>query len=220
MKMMKRLLTCALAILLVLSCTILASAQDGNVVYNGTAGEFIFLPGSDYSSTDLFPNFKDVMPGDSISQTIYIRNHESKNVKIKVYMRSLGAQEGSEAFLSQLGLRVEKVTDTIMFDASADQTAQLTDWGYLGTLYSGGEVELNVTLDVPTSLDNNFKNLVGYLDWEFMVEELPVEESDPDVPKTGDETPVGLYVGICVGSVLVILLLLFLLRRKKEETND
>ena len=29
-----------------------------------------------------------------------------------------------------------------MFDAPASATAQLSDWTYLGTLYSGGEVDL------------------------------------------------------------------------------
>ena len=212
---------CILTVLL--SCVMPVFAVDGNVTYSGNAGEFIFAPGSEYSPTDLFPNFKDVMPGDSITQEITVKNDASNKVKVKIYMRSLGAHEDSIDFLSQLHLRVEKSennTMAYMFDAAANETAQLTDWVCLGTLYSGGEVNLNVILDVPVELDNAYQQQIGYLDWEFMVEELPVEESDPDVPKTGDETPVGLYVGICVGSVLVILLLLFLLRRKKEETND
>lgn len=214
MGFMKKLSAFMLLLLFVLSMTVTSFAADGNVTYSGDAGKFIFEPGSDYSPTDLFPNFKDVMPGDSIFQKIVIKNDASKKVKIKVYMRSLGAQEGSEDFLSQLHLRVEKVTDTIMFDAAADQSAQLTEWVCLGTLYSGGEVELNVILDVPTSMDNTNKNLIGYLDWQFMIEELPVEPSDPEPPKTGDDFSVGLHMLAFAGSGMLLILLL--LRRKKE----
>lgn len=214
MRFMKRLYSFVLIFLLALSMTVTAFAAEGNVTYSGDAGKFIFAPGSEYSPTDLFPNFKDVMPGDSISQKIVIKNDASNKVKIKVYMRSLGAHPDSEEFLSQLHLRVEKVTDTIMFDAAADQSAQLTEWVCLGTLYSGGEVELNVILDVPTSLDNTNKNLIGYLDWQFMIEELPVEPGDPEPPKTGDDFSVGLHMMAFAGSG--ILLILLLLRRKKE----
>ncbi len=42
---------------------------------------------------------------------------------------------------------------------------------------------------------------------------------DPDNPKTGDDSRIGLYLSACVGSALAILLLLFITtRRKKEET--
>lgn len=216
---MKRVLSCALVLALLMSIAMTASAADGNVIYSGDSGKFIFQPGSEYSPTDLFPNFKDVMPGDTLSQPITVKNDASNKVKIKVYMRSLGAHEDSVEFLSQLQLRVEQVSDTILFEAPADQTAQLADWVCLGTLYSGGQVDLNVLLDVPVTLDNDFKKLVGYLDWEFMIEEYPIEDTDPIVP-TGDETPVGLYIGVLAGSAAIIAILIVLLTKKKKKEDD
>lgn len=217
MRKFRRILAMAFALVIVVCGTIPGLAADGHVIYSGGAREFIFSPGSEYSPTDLFTNFKDVMPGDSISQPIYVVNDISKNVKIKVYMRALGAHEDSVDFLSQMNLRVEKVTDTVLFDAPADETAQLTDWVYLGTLYSGGEVELDVILDVPTSLDNHSKDLIGYLDWEFMIEELPVESTDPKPPHTGDDANTWMYVALMVFSGMMIFLLLIKGRRAKKE---
>ena len=210
---MKRFLTACAALLLLLSCAVPAHAAEGRVTYQGDAEKFFFQPGSEYSLTDLFPDFKDVMPGDVLTQRITLRNHASNRVKVKVYMRSLGAHEDSVEFLSQLHLTVTKVTDTVMFDAAADQTAQLTDWVYIGTLYSGGECELDVTLTVPVTLDNRFKNEIGYLDWEFAVEELPVEPTDPEPPKTGDDSGIWIWVCLLAGSFILLLLL----RNRKEE---
>lgn len=212
---MKRMLNVLLCLILLLTLSPAARAADGNVTYSGDSGKFIFEPGSRYSPTDLFPNFKDVMPGDSITQNIYVKNDASRKVKVRIYMRALGAHEDSVDFLSQMDLTVEKVEDTIMFDAAAHRRAQLREWTYLGTLYSGGEVELEVTLDVPVEMDNRFQRAVGYLDWEFMVEELPVEATDPQPPKTGDI--ILRYVAIMAISAALLLLLLILYQRKKKK---
>ena len=195
-------------------------AADSNVIYSGNAGSFIFAPGSDYSPTDLFPDFKDVMPGDSITQKITVRNDASNHVKVKIYMRSLGAHADSVDFLSMLHLRVEISGDNTMaymFDAAANETAQLTDWVCLGTLYSGGEVNLNVILDVPVELDNTYQQQIGYLDWEFMIEEYEIDPSDPEPPKTGDDFRLWLWITIMVVSLLAVIILLFANKRKKKE---
>lgn len=217
---MKKVFAILLSVVLLTSCVLTVFAADGNVTYSGDAGEFIFAPGSEYSPTDLFPNFKDVMPGDSIAQPITVKNDASNKVKVKIYMRSLGAHEDSVEFLSQLKLRVEKSEDNTMaymFDAAANETAQLTDWVCLGTLYSGGEVNLNVILDVPVELDNMFQEKIGYLDWEFMIEEYEIEPTDPEPPKTGDESNLVLWTVLMAGSAIGLFLLLLLSRKKKEE---
>ena len=214
---MRKCFAILIACVILMTCALPAAALDGQVVYAEGAEKFFFLPGSDYSPTDLFPDFKNVMPGDRIQQKILVKNDVSNDCKIKIYMRALGAHEDSVEFLSQLNLTVTKGTDTIMFDAPADQTAQLTDWVCLGTLYSGGECELIVTLDVPVTLDNQFKNLVGYLDWEFAVEELPVEPDDPEPPKTSDESQILLWAGLMVGSLIMLLILLFGRKKKEKE---
>ena len=196
---------------LLLICAMPVFAAEGNVTYSGDAGKFIFAPGSEYSPTDLFPNFKDVMPGDSITQPITVKNDASNKVKVKIYMRSLGAHEDSVEFLSQLRLRVEKSeenTMAYMFDAAAHETAQLTDWVCLGTLYSGGEVNLNVILDVPVELDNGYQQQIGYLDWEFMIEEYEIEPTDPEPPKTGDDFQIWLWLGLMIMSLCALMILL------------
>ena len=159
------------------------------------------------------------MPGDSIAQFITVKNDASNHVKIKIYMRSLGAHEGSEAFLSQLRLRVEKSeenTMAYMFDAAAHETAQLTDWVCLVTLYSGGEVNLKLILDVPVTLDNHYQKQIGYLDWEFMIEEYEVEPGDPKPPKTGDDFHTGVWMGLFVSLAAILLLVIVRKRREKE----
>ena len=101
-----------------------------------------------------------------------------------------------------------------MFDAYANESAQLSDWVCLGMLYSGGEVNLDVILDVPVTMGNEFQNQIGYLDWEFMVVEYPVEPDDPTPPSTGDMTEPALLLVLMAVSAAVILLLLW---RKREQ---
>lgn len=202
-------------IMVLVFCLSLAPAAlaDSSVTYKGQAEKFVFAPGSDYSPTDLFENFKGVMPGDTLTQKIDVRNAADNNVKVKIYMRALGAHPDSEEFLSQMTLNVKDESGSELFDAPADQTAQLSDWVCLGTFYSGAAVTLDVTLNVPITMGDDFQEAVGYLDWEFMVEEFPIEDDDP---VTGDDTPIGLYIAVCAVSAVVIVLLL-VTRRKKEE---
>lgn len=219
---MKRILTLLLTFVLLLSSTVTVFAADGKVTYSGNAGNFVFEPGSEHSLTDLFPNFKGVMPGDTLTQNITVKNDADNKVKVKIYIRSLGAHEDSVEFLSQLGLKVSKSKENkmaYMFDAAANETAQLTDWVCLGTLYSGGEVNLDVTLNVPVELSNEFQNKVGYLDWEFMIEEFPIEEGDPKPPQTGDNSQMGLWfvLMLCSGAMLIIL---FVWRKKDKENEE
>ena len=218
---MKRLITLLIVSIIALSSVLPVYASDGKVTYSGNAGNFVFEPGSDHSLTDLFPNFKDVMPGDTLTQQITVKNNADNKVKVKIYIRSLGAHENSVDFLSQLGLKVAKSEENkmaYMFDAKANETAQLTDWVCLGTLYSGGEVNLDVTLTVPVELDNEFQNDVGYLDWEFMIEEFPIEEGDPKPPQTGDNSHMGLWFALMIGSLTMLIILLFW--RKKDKENE
>ena len=205
---MKRICTLLLALALIFSLSATAYAK-GNVKYDGDSAGFIFEPGTEQSLTSLFEDFQDVMPGDSITEQVVIRNI-TKGTKIKVYMRALGAIEGQE-FLNQLKLKVTLPDGTVRFDAQADETAQLTNWKPLGTFKSGSETELTVTLEVPIEMGNDFQEAVGALQWEFYVEEYP----NTDGPSTGDTTPLVLYgalAGICAFG-----LILLLFKRKKNS---
>lgn len=217
---MRRLISLFAALSLLLCLAIGVSAEDSNVIYSGNAGKFVFSPGSNHSLTDLFLNFKGVMPGDSLRQRITVKNNASNNVKVKIYIRSLGADEFSEEFLSQLHLRVAKSEENdmaYMFDAAASETAQLTDWVCLGMLYSGGIVNLDVTLDVPVTLDNEFQNQSGTIDWMFKIEEFPIEDTDPKPAPTGDDTALLPAMIVMTVSAAALILLIFFYKRKQRS---
>ncbi|MFR2565368.1 MAG: LPXTG cell wall anchor domain-containing protein [Anaerovoracaceae bacterium] len=184
-----------LALMLLCSTAVSFATGSSSVTYKGKAKEFIFQPGSDYSVTDLFTNFKGVMPGDTLTQQINVRNEASKKVNVKIYIRALGPAElennngeeivsadDSADFLEEMKLTVETDSDKKLFDAPADQTAGLTDWVCLGTFRSGADVDLNVDLEVPITMGNDYQERIGALDWQFMAEEFPLDPDDPSTP--------------------------------------
>lgn len=215
---MKKIITCCLLLALLASMTVSAFAA-GTVIYDGESQKFIFNPGSEHSPTDLFSDFKNLMPGDTVTQEITVRNDASNQVKVKIYVRALGAHPESADFLSQLHLTVAKSEDNemaYMFDAAADQTDGMTDWVYLGTLYSGGEVNLVLNLEVPITLGDEYQDAIGYLDWEFKIEEFDIEPDDP-TPPTGDTGRMPLFLAIAGFSGLCLIVLFVVKFRKKQE---
>ncbi len=215
MKSFKKFFAVLFAAVMMLSLCTTVFAAEGNVKYVGGSEKFIFLPGSEDSPTDLFGGFKGVMPGDTLTQKILINNDAENEVKINLYMRSLGAQEGTDDFLSQMTLTVNQDGKSDLFAAPANETAQLTDWVFLGTIYSGGKVTLDVTLTVPPSMGNDFQDAIGYLDWEFKAEELEVDPTDPEPPVTGDDYHLALWISLMAVCAAVIVVLLF--KKKKQK---
>ncbi len=214
MKHIKRI--CALLLVLIMAGSLFVTGYaDGSVTYEGNARKFVFAPGTKDSPTSLFENFQNVMPGDTLTEQIVIKNTSQNGSYIRLYLRALGAQEGSDEFLSQMKLTVKYKGENNLFEAPANETAQLTDWVYLGAMHSGGKATLDVTLEVPITMGNEFENQIGYFDWEFMAEEIPRDPNQP--PQTGDTANIFLYCALLAISLAALIILVVIKRRKKEE---
>ena len=163
-----------------------AFAADSSVTYEGGAEKFVFLPGSEYTDTDLFDNFKNVMPGDSLEQKIVVKNDYKGCDYVKIYMRAEAHDEETNPlsanvavdketvasmldFLSQLSMKVY-LGDKVIYDASPDELDGLKENVLIGALSYGVSTELTVTLDVPAELGNEYAYREGEVDWVFTVE--------------------------------------------------
>ena len=195
-----------LLLMVALSSSALAAAS---VTYVGGAEDFIFLPGSEYSDSDMFENFKGVLPGDVLTQNITVKNNTSG--KVRIYMRAEPVTELDRDFLSQLKLHVE-CKDSAILDAAASETAQLTNNTLLGTFKSKGSTQRTVTLAVPAELGNEYMGKVGTVPWTFLVEEIPEEDS----PETGDWFRMEIWLS---AAVLLAAAILFVLLRKRRAEN-
>ena len=212
---MKKLISVCLLLALMLSLGPKAFAEDGTVSYVSGAERFIFLPGSAESPTCLFAEFKNVMPGDTLSNVIEVRNDMKNQTKIRVYVRATGI-DGNVDFLKEMHLSVVQRGASKLYDAPADQWMNMSDWVYLGMIYAGGKITLDMQLEVPITMGNEFQKAVGFIDWQFKVEELPVEPDDPK-PDTGDYSQPLLWGGLLVGSAVVLMLIVLPMRKKKKD---
>ena len=213
-KSCKAVFSLVLMLLIVMSLSSTAFAAAPSITFKGFTSGFDFQPGSEYTETDLFNSFKNVMPGDTVTETITFTNSASDCDFVNLYMRAEAHDETANPlspkvaeketvaamteFLSKLSMKVWNGTELI-YDAAPNELGGLGSNKFLGTFRSGETATLKVELSVPIDLDNKFADRIGEVDWIFHVEaynesQLSVRKvwSDGSANHTNDSITVNL----------------------------
>lgn len=213
-KSCKAIFSLVLMLLIVMSLSSTAFAAAPSITFKGFTSGFDFQPGSEYTETDLFNSFKNVMPGDTVTETITFTNSASDCDFVNLYMRAEAHDETANPlspkvaeketvaamteFLSKLSMKVWNGTELI-YDAAPNELGGLGSNKFLGTFRSGETATLKVELSVPIDLDNKFADRIGEVDWIFHVEaynesQLSVRKvwSDGSANHTNDSITVNL----------------------------
>lgn len=134
---------------------------------------------------DLFENFKNVFPGDSLVEDIEVKNNFSEFDFVKIYLRAESHSEAENPlltyvketedevsandFLSQLSLTVFNGS-TEIFSASPDETDGLSENVLIGVFRPNEVKTLRAVLSVPLEMGNEYAHRAGEVDWIFSVE--------------------------------------------------
>lgn len=201
----------ALTLVLILAVgSAVAAASDVNFTIQGSKWVFVFTP----ENTDLFQNFKGLMPGDSVEQQITVQN--TGKYVTRIYLRADPVADEDRAFLDQLKMSVS-VGKNKVFEAAPSLQGALAatekePYGILlGTFHDKGSVNINVSLDVPLEMGNAFMGQEAVVPWTFTAEEVVM----PTTPETGDSFT--LWVWLAAGGALAACLLWLIFGRKKQK---
>lgn len=201
MKKLMKVFSCMLMVVIMTAMMITpAFAADASVTYVGGEDNFKFAPGSGYTGSDLFPNFKNLWPGDSIEQKITFKNDSDESHYINLYLKAVPHDadnplsysetyenadkrdqanidgqrdetiDGMAKFLQALKITVTH-GDTVVYENNADMAANMTDSIFLGKFHKGEGTELTVKIEAPITLGNEFAGRVGEIDWQFTAEQ-------------------------------------------------
>ncbi|MDO5041377.1 MAG: Cna B-type domain-containing protein, partial [Peptoniphilus sp.] len=168
-------------------------AEDSSVTFD-SGRLMVFSPGSEYTDSALFDNFKGIMPGDTRSEEITVKNQCGDCDYIKVYLRAVPHGEDNPIsekvlqelrsderrgetseleymydFLSQLSMTVKNGTEEI-YNSTLDDPGGLAENVYLGTLHENESLKLDLELKVSLDMGNEYADRIGEVDWVFVVE--------------------------------------------------
>lgn len=227
---MRALFSLVLTLVLVVALAAPAFAATASITYKGQKDQFVFDP-----STDLFRNFKGVMPGDTLEQSITFTNKSTDSNYVKLYVRAVAHDTSNpltkpvkanenipsmEDFLSQLDMEVYCGKKQI-FKASPDELGGMKNKVLLGTFKKNASATLTVKLNVPIELGNEYANRMGEVDWIFTVEAFKgtPSTSDDRLIQTGQLNWPILALG-AGGLVFLILGGTMVLSRKKRKNAE
>lgn len=227
---MRALFSLVLTLVLVVAMATPAFAATASITYKGQKDQFVFDP-----STDLFRNFKGVMPGDTLEQSITFTNKSTDSNYVKLYVRAVAHDSSNpltkpvkdnetipsmEDFLSQLDMEVYCGKKQI-FKASPDELGGMKNKVLLGTFKKNASATLTVKLNVPIELGNEYANRMGEVDWIFTVEAFKgtPSTSDDRLIQTGQLNWPILALG-AGGLVFLILGGTMVLSRKKRKNAE
>ena len=240
-KTFKTMLSLLMALVLALSLGVTAFAQStqsaADIVFTGKK-LVVTAKTTDHTTTDLFGNFKGMMPGDTRTEKITFKNESStpNTDYVKLYIVAKPHTDENQPVDTHITQTVDKMNEFLakftmtvkqngkeIFNAKPNKEDTFAPDGYLlGTFKKGEGTTLEVALTLPIETDNEFANLEGEVDWTFLAVEFTRTPGKPPTvtpgsPKTGDETNLFLYAGLCAVSLGMITVLVLNRKAAKRE---
>ena len=235
---MKKIISTLLMLVMLLSLSVTAFADAPNVNYTGGTnnGKFVFTANTtQYTDTDMFANFKNMMPGDKRTQQITFRNSLTGYYKITVYFKAVPHTDSSgdnaatyaghpepftaeelakmQDFLSCFDMTITDRWGKTLYNGPASNSGP-EDWREITTLRRGESTTITVTLEADIErLTNDYTDRIGEVDWIFQADEVPYE---PTEPRTGDASQIWLYAAICLVSAAAVVGILVIKKKKAE----
>lgn len=118
---LNKIFTLLLAAVMVLGMSTTAFAGDTSITFKGYTDKFTVQGAGKYTETDLFDNFKDVMPGDKLTQNVIIKNEAKDCDYIKLYMQAVVHDETNDLTYSET-YENEDGKDQANIDGQRDET--------------------------------------------------------------------------------------------------
>lgn len=194
------LLCCAVVLFSGVQIT-LASTKLPTLRYDGNSEVFTCL---DTENNDLFPEFKEMIPGDFRTQEITL---EATNIdsSTAVFLRAQ-CREPDWEILHPIGLRVY-CDNALLSDGAIVEPDALSENIKIAEFSKAGKVKLKAELTVPTSVGNELADAEKHIEWIFTVQENG-KEVEVGAPKTGIAPKTGLWRAVvCVAAVVLLLTL-------------
>ena len=225
---MRKKWTVLVLMFLFLSLAGVEPVHASSVTYRNQAELFVFVP----NSTDLFENFKGLMPGDTRTQEIFLRNDSSQFVDF--FLKINPVKEEDEALLREMTLVIREEGEEI-FREPLNERGSFENYVKIKELFPESAFSWDLTLEVSKDMGNEFMGKEAEVEWIIMIEEIEEEDVEPlplpeepeepeeediddkELPKTGEQNENYLLYG---GGLLTLGILVLLLDKKRKSTSN
>lgn len=183
-----------------LSTVVVNATGNPTVIYDGKQKEFTIINVTD---TDLFPLYKNLIPGDNIEQTIDLKM-ENLETTTSIYLSAECEEEVRRALEgttldiysgAQLIVKNKIVFDDILLGEYDKKTSET----------------LTAIIHIPTSYGNEISEQKNKIQWVFKAQENPTTNNNP---QTGDDFNILIYIAIIIMTIGIIIVVL---KKKKEK---
>ena len=211
--MIKKIFVCIFTLCFLFSGSVsevFASEITPKVIYDAKEDKFTVLDASgivgENDFGDLFTNFKNVLPGDNLEQTIEVCIvNLKKGERIKLIMSSENQDEAYKELMRHITLSVNY--------EGKEVSSNLESGISLGTFTKDETKKVHATLQVPIDVGNEIKDQVAKVDWVFSAENIP----STSAPDTSDSSSALIYLALMILSVLAFTYCIRKLKRSRVE---
>lgn len=171
------------AVLLSVAEAFPVEAAVPTIVYDGEEKEFTL---EHMEESDLFPEFKEMMPGDEATQDVTVRVEDTRQ-PVTVYLTAGKAAEETPEVFRHVRLTV-RAEGKIVSEGTLGTPDEPGNAVELFTFGEPGEKDLEVTLKVDEEAGNELMDARAEVDWTFTVQDYGDEDADAVVIRAMDLT--------------------------------